>query len=158
MIGQITLTLQGGPRVLKRAMSRIIRDSLEVAAIYWYDKFLAKHFRREGFQRYHYKPRTKKYVKRKMRKYGHADPLVFTGESRQRAQQFIDLRPVARRVTHVLHLPKHFYQYHVGSGAPDKVAELTRLLPREVRACAKKSAAHMSTEISKVSDQEVIRI
>lgn len=55
----------------------------------WYFKFLPRHFESGAEQRYGLPRREPKYIKRKLKRYGHAKPLVYSGRlfSRIRGQK-----------------------------------------------------------------------
>ena len=76
-----------------REQNDIARQVAKDAADYWYDNFLEKHFTHAGAAEYGYKPRNGErdnpgekgfwasYTGRKLKKWGHTRPLMWTGDS-----------------------------------------------------------------------------
>jgi hypothetical protein len=56
---------------------------LHQALLRWRTEYAPKHFELSANARYGFAPRTKKYMIRKARKFGHQKPLVLSGRSRQ---------------------------------------------------------------------------
>ena len=83
------------PTLGKRVFNNAVATSLAEAAAEWHRSYLPKHFTRAGAQEYGYKARkgekmspgqrgyTRSYAYRKLKAFGHQDPLVFTGETKQ---------------------------------------------------------------------------
>lgn len=74
--------MAGGPG---HERARLIRQALVEVAQRWAANTLPEHFRRQAFTRWPdaYVWRTRNYDARKRRRFGHADPMVYSGRFRQ---------------------------------------------------------------------------
>lgn len=76
----IIITYSGlRPENANREMNKAVADSLSQAAGFWWRQYLPFHFEEFSGAKYGYKKRTKAYTKRKLNKYGHTKPLVYSG-------------------------------------------------------------------------------
>lgn len=78
----------------RREFGRLLAFTWKQLGQEWYDEFRMKHFTGEGAREYGYQPRKgqqkgsggkefwSSYTGRKKRQFGHTDPLVFSGETR----------------------------------------------------------------------------
>ncbi len=73
-------------KVAKRQLNKITRTGFLALGVMWHKDFRPKHFTRGGAGEYGYRPRTTAYNAKKLKRFGHKDPLVFTGESRTRSR------------------------------------------------------------------------
>lgn len=95
-----------------RGLRPTVKEALRRAIIAWHQGndpafqgqrggFLKFHFSRQGMYRYRnpgvYEPRTKKYNQRKERKFGHRDPLVFTGRTKRAVMMSIRVSGSSQR-------------------------------------------------------------
>lgn len=71
------------PRNVRPHMAKIQRHMWDTMARHWHRYIRPKHFTPAGAAEYGYRPRTADYVDKKRKKYGHNDPLVFTGTSKR---------------------------------------------------------------------------
>lgn len=110
MIGGIVITSAGAtPRMLLRDArgrftagspgAKLLKASFFKIGVHWHREFLPEHFKNSAMSRYPdaYRPRKgergnphprgfeKSYTGRKLRRFGHTRPLVYTGESRRLA-------------------------------------------------------------------------
>lgn len=69
--------------VTARTHSRLMRDLLYALMRLHLTRTLPRHFQAGAENRYHYQRRRLKYQQRKMRKFGHNRPLVWTGRTEQ---------------------------------------------------------------------------
>lgn len=88
---KIKLKLTGVVNATRRRFAKHQKEGFLRLGATWHKQFRPKHFTRRGAAEYGYDRRTRRYTATKMRRFGHADPLVFTGESRTLAK--------ARRLT-----------------------------------------------------------
>lgn len=72
------------PRGLMREKNEIARRVGSQVGADWHAYLLPKHFTVEGAREYSYQPRTYKHNVRKIRRFGAAFPLVFSGDSMRR--------------------------------------------------------------------------
>jgi hypothetical protein len=89
------------------------------AGKFWHSDILDKHFSSKYEREYQYKPRSKKYQLRKVKKMHHRNPLVWSGAALQAAKAIRDVRTKSTEAKIVLHLPKYFYAFHK-PGTKDK--------------------------------------
>ncbi len=86
VIGTMTLKLSGAaPGALTRKEWALIRKAAYVGvAEYWHRVLRKKHFTKSAESEYGYARRQQEYTATKMRRFGHARPLVYTGRSMRR--------------------------------------------------------------------------
>lgn len=109
MIGGVVIQKQGPtPGILAKERNRVQRECFYEAGAFWHSRMLRHHFTRQAFSRYSavYKRRKFKYEKRKLRMFGHTNPLVYSGESRRLALSIQDVRATSRGNRIVLHSRK----------------------------------------------------
>ncbi len=132
----------------------ILARAWETAGEHWHKAILPKHFTVRGRYEYRYEPRSKKHREKKLRRFGHRRPLVFTGESERKAKRIRDIRELksGKAVRIFLHVPSYFFKFHKASdpwsavahkGQPNKAAELQRISERD------------SNELAMVIDKQV---
>jgi hypothetical protein len=159
----ISRTDSGGVEHSRAALLRALKSAAVATVEHWHETMMPKHFTVQGFDEYHYQLRkgqdepnliysdngravrmgkygrlinNPKYYWFKWRYKGTHDPLVFTGESRDRAMRSIRTNATlvagtTVRGSGVLDLPRYFYQYNKAQNAPDKADELFRTTSRE---------------------------
>lgn len=69
-------------------INEIIADAYANMVLHWHTNFRPKHFTEGGAREYNYAPRSRKYKARKRKKYGHSNPLQFTGESKRLSESY----------------------------------------------------------------------
>lgn len=78
-----TITERGfTAKLAKRKLNDINRNAVYETGEYWHEHFRLKHFTKEGAAEYHYAPRARGYMIYKAKKWGHQNPLVFSGDTR----------------------------------------------------------------------------
>lgn len=103
------------PGVISKAnMNRKIKAAWLVAGTWWHKEMRPKHFTKRGAREYGYVPRYGEpgsgrrfrgsYTGRKLRRFGHTNPLVFTGLSRD-LTRVRDVRNTAKGVRVVMNAP-----------------------------------------------------
>ena len=75
------LIIGKSPYGLAKEMKSAIERAFVQAGELWVDKILPKHFTTRAASEYDYKPRTSRYQLKKLRKFGHQNPLMFTGQA-----------------------------------------------------------------------------
>jgi hypothetical protein len=71
------------PRLFTRDHNRALRAANEEAAALYHKQHMPDHFKMVGYSQYKFDKRAALYTKRKYRKYHHALPNVFTGNTRR---------------------------------------------------------------------------
>lgn len=96
------------PRLAKKAINDIARETVREMGAYWHDHFREKHFTQAGAREYGYATRQRGYMIAKARIHHHQNPLEFTGLSHA-LSKIKDIRATATskeaKVRVVLHTP-----------------------------------------------------
>jgi hypothetical protein len=99
MIGAIRIHYKGAvPGIARRELNRLKKEAWYYAGYWWFREVRPLHFSRDAFALYQYTPRMGErgtqyrkwkatYTARKLKKFGHTKPLVFTGTSERLAKQ-----------------------------------------------------------------------
>jgi len=144
MIGEIKITERGAtPGILKRELNKLMKKAFEAAGIHWHQEIRPKHFTSAGAGEYGYAARkgergnvgthgfARTYTGRKLKAYGHTQPLVLTGES-QGMTRMRDVRATSKKVRIVLRAPKLNFRNPDSQANPR--AELTAVSQRDAAA------------------------
>lgn len=128
----------------------------------WHETYLRRHFQEDATARYGYTRRkgsgrspgekgfASTYAGRKLRRFGHARPLVFTGEG-ERLAQMLDLR-VSSSQSRVV-LPRKF-NFKNPKSRVDMRAELTRVLQPEADEISQVGATTLGREVDEILNQQ----
>lgn len=79
---------RGWPGPKKSEVNRILADTYGGIVVHWHRNFRPKHFTEGAYREYHYAPRSRKYTRAKFKKFGHRNPLEWSGDSKQRSQSY----------------------------------------------------------------------
>ena len=113
---------------------------------------LPRRFTWSGGRMLGFTPRSAKYEKRKRKKYGHADPNVATGTSRDQATKIRDLRATATskttRLRIVLHARALNFKHPKSQVHP--ADEVRRIAEREVPPMVRKLAGFIDRQFSQL--------
>lgn len=129
------------PKVRVRQLKEITREAHRSMGLLWATEMLPQHFTERAHFLYGYKPRTQKYLRRKVRlasvgriEDGGRSPLVYSGTLRKSALRSRYLiRAYPTRVTIPVIGPSYFTFRPRRANAPNMGAEVTRVAPSEVR-------------------------
>lgn len=119
------------PDQLGRKMRKALKAALAGAVLLWHRTMLPQHFQGSAVFKYGYKPRTKKYRQRKMIKYGHTRPMVWSGRTEQLMRLFMFVRGTSRRATGKMTAPWYIAIKPVNTKAPNLKEELTKTTQAE---------------------------
>ena len=157
---EITVTKKGAPDQVFKDVRPAINAAMEAAIEHWHAGMLKRHFEGGAEQRYGYKPRTKKYLVRKLRVKGHNLPLVWSGTLRTSVLRRIELRSLKSRPEatgrmkaprYVYMTPSLMYKHHLAkeivTTTADEAAELAKVTDDE--------ATRILNEVNKV---ETVRL
>lgn len=142
-------------------VAKVIGDSLKSAAAFWHRNYLQKHFTPAGASEYGYQKRTPNYLKRKFRKKGHQDPLVWSGTLRSMVMGQI-ARPSVKRdgdskftANIVLKVPPYTFVTKTKSGTPSppKYNELITTSEREAEVLSR----IVAEETNRIMDEQATR-
>lgn len=152
--GRVIIHYESLPEDDMKAQQRGLKQGLRMAAEYWQVNFAPKHFRFSAHSKYKYQPRSKRYEKRKARRFHHRRPLVFTGETERWVRTRRQAATVSNRngmVTGKLQIrtPTYFYTFRKDFGAPDKVEELTRTTESEAAVLLRVVEWEIAAELGK---------
>ena len=111
------LTYRGAvPSIQRRHWRAILRAAYYHLGVFWHRELRKKHFTHRGAREYHYRKRQgepggprprgkrKSYTARKLAKFGHTYPLVYTGAS-MRASRIREVRATYKGARVILHTP-----------------------------------------------------
>lgn len=124
------------PKAPQRTINAATREAYQALGEEFFDKNLPRRFTVFGAKLLGYEPRTQKHQERKRKRFGHNDPLVFTGETRARVldEGLTKIQAFAtRNRSHVaLTLNAPALNFRANSNAPDMRDEITRVSTREL--------------------------
>lgn len=100
---------RGGPRVMAKHLRAACKAGYEAGLDDWHEHTLPKHFTRAGADEYGYEKRTKAHMKRKARKYGHQNPLMFSGDMKRMLQQMARITSTSRGGAVTMDAPRYVY-------------------------------------------------
>jgi len=116
MISKIVVEYTGPIAMGKREIGKHKKRAFYHIGKYWHEHFLPKHFTHAGAREYHYEKRKgqgetgkkfkQSYTGKKHRVLGHTLPLVYSGETRQRATQTQIIKANSKRVRVILRANK----------------------------------------------------
>lgn len=128
------------PGVMKRELNKIFKFAYLRCGLRWHRKFRPKHFTEAGAREYRYKPRKgeklrrdskrfrRSYTGRKLRKWGHTLPLVWSGTSRQRSR-IPRIKATSKGVRVIINAPA--LNFRPKGGRIDMRSEMTHVSARE---------------------------
>ena len=146
-----------------KAFERGLKKGLRAAVEFWRKDMAPDHFKAGAVGRYQYRRRSKKYMERKDRKYGHQDPLVFTGDSKRQILGTFSPGRIRKfksggfRASLKLSAPKYFFQYQKGSPEQSKPEELKRIVSGEFDVLRKIIDQNIEAELAKPRRKRRIR-
>lgn len=117
--------------------AQILARCWNAAGEYWHREILPKHFTHAGATEYDYQGRTPKHLRRKLRKYGHTYPLVFSGDLKRDVLRTLDVRSDQKGARVVLHGPRYLYAYRKDYKQADKAYELSTISRGDAEAIAR---------------------
>lgn len=82
-------------RLARRERNNIHREVMYLVAFFWHREFRPKHFTHAGATEYRYTERSPLYNRKKLRRFGHTYPLVFTGDSKLATEANVTIRAIA---------------------------------------------------------------
>lgn len=115
----------------RRETNRILKEAWFEMGLLWHTTMMPRHFEPSAMHRYNYKPRTPRYLKRKLREHGHQNPLEFSGRSKLQAQFRRRITSTSKGVRVTMRAPTLSFRPHPSS--PRMREELVRLTRGEIR-------------------------
>jgi hypothetical protein len=152
------------PDVAARRYREFSKRGFEVAAAWWHQALLPEHFQQFAAAKYRYKPRTKKYLDRKRKlaergivKDGGRLPLVFSGTMRDLMVRAAVIRGFPTRATLRMEAPR-YVTFRPKANQPDKVAEVTRVLPAQQQRLEEIYRDHVEGELKDFREKKTISV
>lgn len=136
--------IKGGGKALADALPEWMRAALAHALIFWHGEHFPRHFESQAAGRYHYQRRKRSYEIRKQKRFGHSNPLVFTGRLKSETTRTIKVTGTAKQAKGALSGPRYLWAYRKDYGQPDKAVELLKTTHAEDRELAQ----HMDEELT----------
>lgn len=130
------------PKLLMRQLNAIHRDTAADLGAHWHQHFRPKHFTHRGATEYGYQPRQgergssggfkNSYTQRKLKKWNHSRPLVWSGRSEALAS-IRDIRPTAKKGQATARVVIHAraLNFRRSEKAPNMRREMTTISPAE---------------------------
>lgn len=126
------------------AMKRALRRMGE----YWHEAYAWKRFTPLGFTEYGFRPRSIKYTKAKLKHWGHANPLVASGEGRDEAlSESTKARIRVTRDSVTIPLPRKFNLYN--PKGPNMADEVRAVSSAELRQLEENLVIYIEDELDK---------
>lgn len=144
------ITYVGAPDATARDLGRAVKGGLQRAGLYWHTRILPKHFTRSARRRYGYQPRTEKYVRQKLRRYGSGTDLVKTGALKRQVTRRSAITGTSKKMTVHLRGPSYFHMFPKGSRVNPEKHPTNDKGERPPRAIAK-----MAAEATAVTQDEI---
>jgi hypothetical protein len=157
------------PRSLIKNWRKIQKEALRDGGVFWHGTFLPIHFTREAYQRYGFMPRMgeggtasknfkRSYTGRKLRKWGHTNPLVWSGISRRLATA---RRPNGVRATAQycrIPIPAPALNFRPKGGRINLRREVLAIIQPEVDAVARIAQRSTTARIKRIRHTETITV
>jgi len=118
------ITWRGSPEITLAEFRRSLKPELQFVGQVWHHRFLPRHFTTAAARRYGYKPRGASYSRYKAKRFGHRNPLVFTGDLKAMVERMGRVSSTSRSVSVRMTGPRYLYMYRKDYRQPDKAAEL----------------------------------
>lgn len=154
MLGHIKIEERGiTPRRLAKAVREANKEEWRILAETFHTKFTPARFTEEHAKKAGYRKRSgedgrfgtkafwKSYIGRKIRQKKHRDPLVWSGETKRRAERMVGIVPTSKGVT-------LRYNLNVLNYIPWARAEFARILPEETAVLTQQFNANIARRIN----------
>ena len=141
MLKHVSVTYRGpvadSDADVKKRLRAEVKQALQDEVVFWHDNILRHHFSYAAYSRYAgvYAPRTKKYEVRKAKKYGHRNPLEFTGRTKRDVMSRITVSGSAKAARGRMMSANRALNFG-GRGKHDLRAELLAVSAPEMRQMA----------------------
>ena len=123
------------PKMPQRMLNSTLRDSYTELGEHFFETNLPRRFTVSGAWMLGYAKRSPRYTKRKEKKFGHVLPLVYSGETRQRAlsESFTRIKAIAKKgvgsLALAVNVPALNFKHPKG---PNTREEFERIADREI--------------------------
>ena len=151
------ITYRGSPEVKVKAFRGILKEEMRGLIDFWHENYLKKHFTKAGARDYKYKDRSEGHMKKKIKYFRHADPLVFTGDMKRMLLRRIAISGTAKKATGRLTGPRYLYQYRKDYNQPHKAEEVTRTTQPEVLIFARRLDKKITKRVNAIKTTQTKR-
>lgn len=132
-----TITYKGDAEVLRKDLRATVKGELSEVGRFWHRRKLPRHFTTKAETQYDYQARSAAYSRYKAKRFGHRNPLVYTGELKRMVTRMARISSTSKGVRVNMTGPRYLYQYRKDFNQPDKAAELTAVTETETETMAK---------------------
>lgn len=153
--GFFAMRLNGGEGALKSAVKDALKDGFKAAGMHHWQNTLPLHFTHQGATRYGYQKRKTGYEQRKLRRFGHTYPLVFTGQSKREILSRVNLSFTGKGVRVRVVAPRHIAVRRASD--PSKVRELGAITGDEFGQLGQVIAAKFTEIVKDASKWRTVR-
>jgi hypothetical protein len=147
------------PKLLARELNSVNRETARLMGDYWHQRFFPKHFTHRGATEYGYKKRNEFYEAKKLKKFGHTYPLVFSGEGKEQASHPRIVATAKRgeaRVRVIMNAP--VFNFRSSPNAPNMAEELRTISEPEANELGREAGFFQQYLFSKLRGRtETIR-
>lgn len=127
---------RAGSGLSRKALNEVLSEGYHAALLHWHKRIRPKHFTHAGAKEYGYTPRQGEnrvrwrgsYTERKLRKWGHTYPLVWSGGSLRKSQT-TRIRTSGKGGKASYSIP--VFNYKTKNNRVDKRDEYQRISPRD---------------------------
>ena len=144
------ITYTGSPEVKAKAFRGILKEEMRGLIDFWHEKYLPKHFTKAGSGVYKYQDRSASHMRKKIKRFRHADPLVFTGDMKRMLIRRIAISGTAKSAKGTLRGPKYLYQYRKDYNQPHKAEEIVATSRPELLVFARRLDKNNPKRINKI--------
>lgn len=148
------------PKLALKKLREINVVTMTELGNYWHDNFRDKHFTPAGAREYGYAPRNVAYMIKKAKKWGHRNPLEWSGKSRA-LSRIKDIRTAGTtaargRVRVVLHMPA--LNFIPKGGSINMNDEMTRVSQAEIQKLGEIAADSLDRQFNALTETSTRRI
>lgn len=148
-----------------RDKREVLRAAWADAGLKWHQEYLPRHFKPGAAFRYGYRPRTNKYLARKVRDArvgkateGGTTPLVYSGLFKRSVTGLATVRGFPSRFTVYMNAPSYVPQKSRDQKQPPLAEEVTRMVPSEATSLANYLASRITYHNNRVRRRRQVRI
>ncbi|MHC4616384.1 MAG: hypothetical protein ACYTEQ_01390 [Planctomycetota bacterium] len=140
--------------------NNVRREVMLAVALHWHDEIAPRHFEVSATARYGYKKRSRRYTRRKQKRFGHRRPLEYTGESKDRI-----LNPTAVIVKQTktgqtrlrINATSRFFRFRKDLSQSNRANELTTVNDEDVAELAEVAIKKWKEKVDETDEKLVIR-
>lgn len=134
------------PEATMKVLKKAVKDELKGIVFDWHEDTLSGHFTPQAAAKYRYAKRTEKYLKAKQKKFGHRNPLVYTGNLKRQSTRSVRVTGTSKKATGRMPVPTYLF---FKKGAVDMKKEIIAVAKPEIVIMAR----NLQTRIGKKLDE-----